>query len=112
MLRPLVRLLMKNGITYPVLTDVLRELFVDVAVNDLLTDPKSRTDSRVSVLSGVHRKEIRRLRESDVEADATPDIVTRNSQIIARWLALHAASAGRRSPCRVPRRPGMPVSTR
>jgi len=98
MLRPLVRLLMKNGITYPVLTDVLRELFVDVAVNDLLTDPKSRTDSRVSVLSGVHRKEIRRLRESDVEADATPEIVTRNSQIIARWLALHAASAGQAQP--------------
>jgi hypothetical protein len=98
MLRPLVRLLMKNGITYPVLADALRELFVDVAVNDLLTDPKSRTDSRVSVLSGVHRKEIRRLRENEAEADTTPEIVTRNSQIIARWLASHASSADQPMP--------------
>ena len=101
MLRPLVRLLMKSGITYPVLSDVLRELFVDVAVNDLLTDPKSRTDSRVSVLSGVHRKEIRRLRELEAVADATPEIVTRNSQIIARWLAVHAG--GTDQPLPLPR---------
>jgi len=98
MLRPLVRLLMKNGVTFPVLADVLRELFVDVAVNDLLTDQKSRTDSRISVLSGVHRKEIRRLRESDPEADATPEVVTRNSHIIARWLATHATSTGQPAP--------------
>ncbi len=86
LLRPLVRLLIRAGITFPVLEDLLRGLYVDVAQNDLLADPKSRTDSRISLLSGVHRKEIRRLRLEPMAADETPPVVTTTSQIIARWL--------------------------
>src|SRR5450432_168046 len=63
LLRPLVHLMMRSGVTSPTLTDVLRRLFVDVAVTDLLTQPKARTDSRVSLLTGINRKEIRRYRE-------------------------------------------------
>lgn len=86
LLRPLVRLLIRAGITFPVLEDLLRGLFVDVAQNDLLPDPKSRTDSRISLLSGVHRKEIRRLRLLPQAKAETPLVVTLTSQIIARWL--------------------------
>ena len=86
LLRPLVRLMIRAGITFPVLEDLLRSLFVDVAQNDLLPDPKSRTDSRISLLSGVHRKEIRRLRLEPQALTETPAIVTVASQIIARWL--------------------------
>lgn len=62
MLRPLVRLMIRYGITFPVLADLLRGLYVEVAANDMLADPKARTDSRISLMTGVHRKEIRRLR--------------------------------------------------
>lgn len=86
LLRPLVRLLIRSGITFPVLEDLLRGLFVDVAQHDILPDPKSRTDSRISLLSGVHRKEIRRLRLEPPVAGETPPVVTVTSQIIARWL--------------------------
>ena len=78
--------MIRAGITFPVLEDLLRSLFVDVAQNDLLPDPKSRTDSRISLLSGVHRKEIRRLRLEPQALTETPAIVTVASQIIARWL--------------------------
>ena len=86
LLRPLVRLLMRNGITFPVLADQLRALYVDVAEHDLLRDPKAATDSRISLISGVHRKEIRRLRRPDHGADPVPEAVTLTGQIIARWL--------------------------
>ena len=88
LLRPLVRLLIRAGITFPVLEDLLRGLFVDVAQNDLLPDPKSRTDSRISLLSGVHRKEIRRLRLLPQPTNETPPVVTLTSQILARWLGV------------------------
>jgi hypothetical protein len=45
--------------TFPILADMLRSLFVEVAVNDILTDSKSRTDSRIRLLAGVHRKKSR-----------------------------------------------------
>jgi hypothetical protein len=86
LLRPLIRLMMQSGLTFPVLADALRSLFVEVAVNDILTDPKARTDSRISLLTGVHRKEIRRLREMPRDRSDTPGVVTLASQIVGRWV--------------------------
>jgi hypothetical protein len=90
LMRPLVRLMMRNGVTFPILSDTLRRLYVDIAVKDLLPDPKARTDSRISLLTGVHRKEIRRLREMPADPEEAPDIVTLASQIVARWLGTAA----------------------
>ena len=86
LLRPLVRLMMQSGLTFPVLAETLRRLFVEIAARDILTDPKTRTDSRISLLTGVHRKEIRRLRELPPDPVDAPDIVTLVSQIVARWI--------------------------
>ncbi len=83
---------MKSGVTFPVLADALRQLFVDVAVSEILPDPRSRTDSRVSILSGVHRKEIKRLRALPADQAEVPDVVTLASQVIARWLGSRAFS--------------------
>jgi hypothetical protein len=91
LLRPLVRLMMHSGLTFPILAETLRALFVEVAVNDILIDPKTRSDSRISLLTGVHRKELRRLRELPADvAGAVPDVVTLASQIIARWVGTSA----------------------
>src|ERR1700742_4112500 len=73
--RALVRLMLRSGITFPVLIDALRQLFVEVAVTDILTQPKARTDSRISLLTGVHRKEIRRFREMPPDSMAPPEVV-------------------------------------
>jgi hypothetical protein len=86
LLRPLVRLLLRSGITFPVLADLLRSLYVDVAIHDLLLDRRSRTDSRITLLTGVHRKEVRHLRQQPAATTETPAVVTLSSHIIARWL--------------------------
>ena len=78
--------MMQSGLTFPVLADTLRRLYVEIAANDVLTEPKARTDSRISLLTGVHRKEIRRLREMPADSPEAPDIVTLASQIVARWV--------------------------
>lgn len=85
-MRPFVRLMMHSGITFPVVADTLRKLFIDVAVNEILTDPKTRTDSRISLLTGVHRKEIKRLRQLPADASAEPDVITLAAQVVGRWL--------------------------
>ena len=110
LLRPLVRLLMQNGITFPVLADLLRMLFVEVALTDLLINQKEQTDSRASLLTGVHRKEIRRLRKQETEPDAVPPIVTLGSQVIARWLGTPSYLDTHGQPLPLPRftRPDMP----
>jgi Family of unknown function (DUF6502) len=103
MLRPLVRLLIRNRITYPVAAALLRNLFLDVALRDVLADETSRTDSRVSLLTGIHRTEIRRQRRGLAPPAAEPDVVTLTSQIIARWLGMAAFTAEDGTPLPLPR---------
>jgi hypothetical protein len=86
LLRPLVRLAILSGVTFPVVVDLLRGLFVEVASREVLNDAASRTDSRISLLTGVHRKEIRRLRLEVPDGEIIPVVVTISGQIIGRWL--------------------------
>ncbi len=79
---------MRGGLTFPVVTALLRELYVDVAQRDVLTDPKTRTDSRIAVLTGVHRKELRRLREVQPEDERAPAKLALGSLLVARWLGM------------------------
>ncbi|MDQ0473319.1 DUF6502 family protein [Labrys wisconsinensis] len=87
LLRPLVRLLLRQGITFPALSDMLRELYVNVAEHEFRLPGKEQTDSRVSLLTGIHRKEVRRLRGAGTPVAVVPASLSRTSSILARWLA-------------------------
>ena len=86
-LRPLVRLFIRAGITFPAVCDLLRELYVNVAEHDFALAGKSQTDSRVSLLTGIHRKEVARLRGAGAPVSTVPVALSRTSRIMARWLS-------------------------
>jgi len=85
-LRPLVRVLVAHGITYPFLADMLKSIFVETAANEFTLDDKRPTDSRLTVLTGVHRKDIRRLLREPGPEPETPPGLTLGTKIVARWL--------------------------
>ena len=87
LLRPLVRLFIRAGMTFPNVCDLLRELYVNVAEHDFALAGKSQTDSRVSLLTGIHRKEVARLRGAGAPVSVIPVAVSRTSRILARWLS-------------------------
>ena len=86
--RPFVKLMLANSISYTFAIDLLKTLFVEVADQEFTIDQKRQTDSRISLMSGVHRKDVKRLRElqPDVE-DVMPGNVSLGSQLIALWNA-------------------------
>jgi hypothetical protein len=98
LLRPLVRLLIKAGMTYPALCDLLRELYIDVAENEFALPEKPQTNSRVSLLTGIHRKEVSRLRGGGAPITITPASVSRSSQILALWLGSPTFTDSRGAP--------------
>ena len=100
LLAPLVRLLIRCGVTFPVLADLLRGLYVNLAAQEL--SPAQRSDSRVSLLTGVHRKEIRRLRTVSTTAPE-PAVVTLNSRLIGLWLGAPAYADAGGQPLPLPR---------
>jgi len=87
LLRPLVRLFIRCGITFPAVCDLLRELYVNVAEYDCALPGKVQTDSRVSLLTGIHRKEVARLRGAGAPVSTVPASVSQTSRIFARWLS-------------------------
>lgn len=86
--RPFVKLMLANNLSYTFTIDVLKGLFVEVAERDFTLDNKRQTDSRISLISGVHRKDVRRLRDYQPEVEEVmPANVSLGSQVVAAWNA-------------------------
>src|SRR5665647_525774 len=66
LLRPLVRLLLSHGISFPTFCDLVKSAYVKVAEEEFKLASKPQTDSRISLLTGIHRREINRLRNEAV----------------------------------------------
>lgn len=87
-LTPLVRLLLRYQVTYSALLPLLKQVYVEVAEHDFALPDKAQTDSRISLLTGVHRKDVRRLRtETDGEDAHAPVSVSMGGQMVAYWLS-------------------------
>jgi hypothetical protein len=87
-LRPLVRLLVRHGVTYTMLAAALKRPFLDAAHAELKAANKPTTDSAVSLLSGVHRRDVRNLtRLAATAARPAREPVSVASQVIGRWMS-------------------------
>ncbi len=84
-LRPLTRALIAQGVTAPALYKIVKRAYVDVALEEL---GDRATDSRVSVATGIHRRDVKALREAD--ADDTAPLrrkVSTIASVIGRWIS-------------------------
>jgi len=108
LLYPLVRLLVARGTTFPMLAELLKEIYVDVATKEFRIEGRGRedgpSDSRVSLLTGVHRKDVRRLRgASPGEAERMPASVALGAQLVAAWTERRPFRDARGRPRPLPR---------
>lgn len=103
LLRPLVRLLVAHHVTFPVLAGLLKGVYVDVAQRDFAIDQKPQTASRLSLLTGIHRKEIQRLREAGDDDFAPPGSVSLGARLVARWTGSREYQDAQGEPLPLPR---------
>jgi hypothetical protein len=86
LLKPLVRILLRYGVPYGVLADLARRAYVDVAWDDFAPQGRKQTISRVSALTGLTRKEVRRLVElQDQGVTAGQARYSRAIRVISGW---------------------------
>ncbi len=85
LLRPVVRLLLAHQVTYPFLAALLKQVYIDTADRELTIEGKRQTDSRLSLLTGIHRKDVRRLRATGENPESPPGVVSLGAQLVARW---------------------------
>lgn len=85
LLTPIVLWLLRNGVSYPSLAELLKPLFVETAKGELERAGTKATQSALSLLSGVHRKDVRDLAGTP-HTVRTPARPTLAAQVFTRWL--------------------------
>ncbi len=88
LLRPLVRILLRNGVPYGAFTDMAKNAYIDVAMHEFGVPGKKQTNSRVSTITGISRKEIQRLLSIDSEEE-DQDLVmryNRAARVVYGWV--------------------------
>jgi hypothetical protein len=84
LLRPLIRLLLSHGISFQVFSELVKSAYVNIAEKEFQLASKPQTDSRISLLTGIHRREISRLRNEP----ATGINLSQHSSMSALLLAI------------------------
>jgi hypothetical protein len=86
LLAPLVQLLVASGVTYPQFTAALKTSFLRAAHTELERNSKRVTDSAVSLLSGIHRKDVRALTSDGVlKARSFDRMQSLPDEVFTRW---------------------------
>ena len=102
MMRPVVRQLIAYGVSYPAFSRIVKQVYFDVAQREFTLPFKQQTDSRLSLVTGIHRKEIAQLRRHR-KAPQTPEVEdTLVTHVIGRWMAGPPYAAADGTPRRLP----------
>ena len=86
MTRPLVRILLRNSVSYGTFSDLAKWLFVDVAMQEFGIKGRKQSISRISVITGLSRKEVKRLLElPEPQNRRDEETYNRAARVIAGW---------------------------
>lgn len=93
-LRPLIRILLRYGISYAAFSELSKRIYFDVAKTDFAIPGKKQTSSRISTMTGLSRKEVARLESlPDEQGELDTSTINRAARVISGWVrdtAFHA----------------------
>lgn len=101
LLKPLVRLLVARGLRYPDLAALLKDVYFEIAMEAHAASGEATT-SRISLSTGLHRKDVRRMREEG-PGEGLPARTTMASELFTRWISDPRYLDARKQPRRLPR---------
>lgn len=87
-MRPVVRILLRYGIGYREFAEITKTAFVDIASSDFGIRGRPTNISRVAVMTGLTRKEVRRLRDKIATGDGSVAVKTTPfAYVLHQWHA-------------------------
>lgn len=111
LLRPLVRLLLEKQFSFPFVSNLLKALYIEVAEHELAIPGKRGTDSRISLLTGIHRREVKRIRGELRTHDGIPSVPTLGALLVSRWIGDPRYLDAEGRPRALPRRAAEPAAS-
>jgi hypothetical protein len=107
MLQPMARLMIDHGLQLSSMVDLLKKALVEEAIAAYGLADKGSSDTRIALLTGVHRKDVKRLREATTTPSPTTPMVPVAAAVVARWISeprFLNADQSARALARTPRR--------
>jgi hypothetical protein len=87
LLRPLVRILLQNGMPYGAFLDLLKPVYVEMAAAEIESSGKKVTHSRISTVTGIPRKEVARVKELGEYEDLWAfERYNRAARVVTGWV--------------------------
>jgi hypothetical protein len=87
LLRPLFRILLRQGMAFTAFEKLAKRVYVDLAFNEFGLPGKKPSISRTSILSGLTRKDVQRLlAEPDERATAVDANYNRAARVLTGWV--------------------------
>ena len=87
LLRPLVRILLRYGVSFGDFAETARWVYVDVADKDFSIEGRKQSVSRISVITGLNRKDVTRLKQINIDQDQDPSSgFNRAGRVISGWV--------------------------
>jgi hypothetical protein len=86
LLHPLVKILLRYNVPYGTFCELARWVYVDVASREFVIEGRKQTDSRIATITGLSRKEVRRLKKLNPYDDSgSPERYNRAVRVIGGW---------------------------
>lgn len=89
LLRPIVTIIMRKGIAFGEFSQVAKSVYIEVAEEQLLQAEGKATTSRISIMTGLTRKDVGALRKNKSEDGVITDVsqkYNRSVRVISAWL--------------------------
>jgi len=85
-LRPLIRILVRSGVRYDDFLELVRGVYVETAVRDGLGDGRKPTRAKISLSTGVPRRDVDRFIDNDGALPSAPKTLTATlAEILNKW---------------------------
>lgn len=85
-LRPLVRMLVRAGISFDDFTEMAKRVYVETAVRDTPAPPEMKSVPRVSMITGLPQREVERiLEESGGPQSRSPNMAAALAEVVQQW---------------------------
>jgi len=86
-LKPLIRILLRNNIPFGAFSEMARQAYVEVATNDFKVEGRKQSNSRISTITGLSRKEVKRLQELEESSDSRlTEKYNRAARVVYGWV--------------------------
>ena len=86
LLHPLVRLLLRHGVAFADFSDWAKRIYVEVAEKEFGLEGRKQSVSRIAVLTGINRKDVKKLLGQPISADDHQVRHNRAVRVIRGWL--------------------------